>query len=192
MFTDMLGERRYKINLHTHTRRSDGRVSAWLAARTYKEAGYDAIAITDHWVVGMDESLAGLPILPGCEYNFGIDPANEGVYHILSILHEKDPGVKKTDGLQTCIDKILAAGGIPVLAHPAWSLNDPSEVSKLRGIDFTETCAFKTASLSYSGASLSSKDIASAGHAGRQSPNPSQKFSRTSFAFPPTISIAPS
>ena len=138
MFTDMLGERRYKINLHTHTRRSDGRVSAWLAARTYKEAGYDAIAITDHWVVGKDESLAGLPILPGCEYNFGIDPANEGVYHILSILHEKDPGVKKTDGLQTCIDKILAAGGIPVLAHPAWSLNDPSEVSKLRGIDFTE------------------------------------------------------
>lgn len=138
MFTDMFGEKRYKINLHTHTRRSDGYVSAWVAAREYREAGYDAIAITDHWCVGMGESLAGLPILSGCEYNFGLDPSAEGVYHILSLFHEKDPEVRKTDSIQTCIDKILAADGIPVLAHPAWSLNDTSEVLKLRGIEFTE------------------------------------------------------
>lgn len=138
MYTDMFGEKRYKINLHTHTRRSDGHVSAWVAARTYREAGYDAIAITDHWKVGMGENLDGLPILPGCEYNFGLDPAGEGVYHIQSLLHERDPEVEKTDTPQTCIDKIIAAGGIPVLAHPAWSLNDPSEVLKLRGVDFAE------------------------------------------------------
>ena len=138
MYTDMFGEKRYKINLHTHTRRSDGNVSAWLAARTYREAGYDAIAITDHWKVGMGETLDGLPIIPGCEYNFGLDPSNGGVYHILSLFHERDPMVERADSLQTAVDKILAAGGIPVLAHPAWSLNDPAEVQKLRGIDFTE------------------------------------------------------
>ena len=138
MFIDSLGEKRYKINLHTHTRRSDGRVSAWVAARTYREAGYDAIAITDHWKVGMGETLDGLPILAGCEYNFGFDPANEGVYHIQSLFHEKDPMVERTDSVQTCIDKIIAAGGIPVLAHPAWSLNDPAEAMKLNGVEFTE------------------------------------------------------
>lgn len=138
MYIDMLGQKRYKINLHTHTRRSDGRVSAWVAARTYREAGYDAIAITDHWKVGLGETLDGLPIIPGCEYNFGLDAGNEGVYHIQSLFHEKDPHVQKTDSLQVCIDKILAAGGIPVLAHPAWSLNNPSDVLTLSGIDFTE------------------------------------------------------
>ena len=138
MYIDMLGQKRYKINLHTHTRRSDGRVSAWVAARTYREAGYDAIAITDHWKVGLGETLDGLPIIPGCEYNFGLDAGNEGVYHIQSLFHEKDPDVQKTDSLQVCIDKILAAGGIPVLAHPAWSLNNPSDVLTLSGIDFTE------------------------------------------------------
>ena len=138
MYTDMLGEKRYKINLHTHTRRSDGFVSAWNAARIYREAGYDAIAITDHWVVGPGEVLDGLPILPGCEYNFGLDCMNGGVYHIQSLLHERDPGVELTDSIRTCVDKILAAGGIPVLAHPAWSLNDPHDIDKLHGIEFTE------------------------------------------------------
>ena len=138
MFIDSLGNKRYKINLHTHTRRSDGHVSAWVAARTYREAGYDAIAITDHWKVGMGETLDGLPIIAGCEYNFGFDTAKEGVYHILSLFHEKDPMVERTDSLQTCVDKIIAAGGIPVIAHPAWSLNDPADVQKLNGIEFTE------------------------------------------------------
>ncbi len=138
MFTDMLGNKRYKINLHTHTRRSDGHVSAWVAARTYREAGYDAIAITDHWKVGMGEALDGLSIIPGCEYNFGINPAEGYVYHILSLFHEKDPKVERTDSIQTGVDKIIAAGGIPVLAHPAWSLNDPEKAIELEGIDFTE------------------------------------------------------
>ena len=139
MFTDMLGNKRYKINLHTHTRRSDGRVSAWVAARTYREAGYDAIAVTDHWKVGMGEKLDRLPILPGCEYDCGLDPADPYVYHILSLFHEKDPMVVKgEDTPQSCVNKILAAGGIPVLAHPAWSLNDPEKAIELRGVELTE------------------------------------------------------
>ena len=40
--------------------------------------------------------------------------------------------------------------------------------------------------------SISSKLIAPTGQFGRQSPKPSQKFSRTSFALPSTSSIAPS
>ncbi len=38
-------------------------------------------------------------------------------------------------------------------------------------------CDAFTAASSYAGASRSSKDIAPVGHAGKQSPNPSQKFS---------------
>lgn len=44
--------------------------------------------------------------------------------------------------------------------------------------------ALNTAISSYADASRSSKEIAPVGQAGKQSPNPSQKYSRTSFAFP--------
>ena len=135
----MFGNKRYKLNLHTHTLRSDGWVEPEEAARIYKEAGYDAISLNDHWVVEPGSVMSGLPIYSGCEYNFGIDPTEDGyVYHILSIMHDRDPMVELTDSPQVCVDKIIAAGGIPVLAHPAWSLNDPAVFLELEGIEFTE------------------------------------------------------
>ena len=53
-------------------------------------------------------------------------------------------------------------------------------------------CASFTASSSYAGASLSSKEMAPVGHSGRQSPSPSQKCSLTNSAFPLMMSMAPS
>ena len=85
MITDILGNKRYKINLHTHTTVSDGRKTPEEAARIYKEKGYDAIAITDHWKVGEERELEGLKIFWGCEYDFGVDTTEERVYHIVAL-----------------------------------------------------------------------------------------------------------
>ena len=46
MFTDIHGTRRLKLGFHTHTTRSDGKKTPEEVARIYKEAGYDAIALT--------------------------------------------------------------------------------------------------------------------------------------------------
>ena len=138
MFTDMFGNKRYKINLHTHTTLSDGKVSPKESARIYRQSGYDAIALTDHWVYAEDNVIEDLTILAGCEYNFGKDTMEDYIYHILALLPDSDPGVQRSDSPQECIDKIIKAGGIPVLAHPAWSLNDPAKVVQLNGIEFTE------------------------------------------------------
>ena len=138
MITDILGNKRYKINLHTHTTVSDGRKTPEEAARIYKEKGYDAIAITDHWKVGEERELEGLKIFWGCEYDFGVDTTEERVYHIVALFCERDPMVERSDTPQSCIDKINAAGGIAVLAHPAWSLNQPDEVAALSGVHHTE------------------------------------------------------
>ena len=138
MFTDILGNKRYKINLHTHTTRSDARKTPEESAAIYKAADYDAIALTDHWVFGEEGEIDGVKIFSGCEYDFGHDPASEGVYHIVALFCERDPLVERTDTPQICIDKINAAGGIAVLAHPAWSLNQPDEIAKLRGVFHTE------------------------------------------------------
>ncbi|HVU14003.1 MAG TPA: hypothetical protein VHD90_22145, partial [Phototrophicaceae bacterium] len=40
----------YRGNLHTHSTRSDGRLSPELVCRFYREAGYDFLAITDHFM----------------------------------------------------------------------------------------------------------------------------------------------
>jgi len=40
----------YKGNLHTHTTESDGALPPAEVARIYREAGYDFLAVTDHFL----------------------------------------------------------------------------------------------------------------------------------------------
>lgn len=138
MFIDLFGKKRFKLNLHTHTTNSDALKTPSEAAKIYLDGGYDAIAITDHWHFTEECEIEGLKIFSGIEYDFGWDTTEEGVYHITALFCAKDPEVTRDDTLSECIDKILAADGIPVLAHPAWSLNRPHEVEKLTKIEFTE------------------------------------------------------
>ena len=85
MYIDMDGVKRLKINLHAHTTDSDGRVSTEEAARIYREAGYDVLAIADHWRWHKSGELSGLRILAGAEYNVGGSDGAAGVYHILGL-----------------------------------------------------------------------------------------------------------
>ena len=132
----------YRINLHMHTTDSDGRRSPEEAIAIYKAAGYDAVAITDHWRHGEECEIDGMKVFSGCEYNFGGNEASsDDVYHILALLCESDPMVEKTDSPTVCVEKIHRAGGIAVLAHPAWSMNQPDRVEaieKAAGFDATE------------------------------------------------------
>ena len=132
----------YRINLHMHTTDSDGKKSPEEAIEIYKAAGYDAVAITDHWKFGEEREIGGMKVLSGCEYNFGGNEASsDDVYHILALLCESDPMVEKTDSPAVCVEKIHRAGGIAVLAHPAWSMNQPDRVEaieKAGGFDATE------------------------------------------------------
>ena len=138
MYTDLFGKKRYKVNLHMHTNMSDGRKTPEEAVRIYKEHGYDAVALTDHWVAGENTSLHGVTLLSGAEYNCGGSDCRNGVFHIVAIGCEKEPNVNKQMGAQEMIDAIHAAGGLAVLAHPAWSLNSPAQILPLKGFDATE------------------------------------------------------
>ena len=128
-------------NLHMHTDRSDGQRLYDDAIRLYEEAGYDFIAVTDHWVVStLGRTDGGMLLLSGCEYNVG-ETVKEGIYHIVAIGMENDPQIeRRAPGLdaQRIIDEVNAHGGIAVLAHPAWSLNSADEAAKLHGLSGTE------------------------------------------------------
>lgn len=130
----------YKGNLHMHTLRSDGLLSPEAAAEIYRNAGYDFIALTDHWAQSANQMAEnGLLFLGGCEWNTG-DALASPVFHIVGIGMEKQADLKNTPALrpQEVIDAINAAGGLAILAHPAWSLDDPDECLRLNGLSGAE------------------------------------------------------
>lgn len=129
----------YKGNLHTHTLRSDGILSPEAAKELYRNAGYDFIALTDHWVQSENQEVKnGFLVLGGCEWNTGDNTTP--VFHIVGIGMEKQVNLLNTATLQPqeIIDAIKAAGGLAILAHPAWSLDDPEECLQLKGLSGAE------------------------------------------------------
>ena len=138
MITDKFGDRYYKLGLHQHTTLSDGRKTPEEVAREYKLDGYDAIALTDHWVYGEGGEIEGLHIIPGCEYNVGGNETITGVWHILCLFANENPMIPRDAMPQTVVDAINEKGGIAVLAHPAWSVNTPEDLVNLKGAIATE------------------------------------------------------
>lgn len=140
MQRDMFGKQRYKVNLHMHTSDSDGFLPHGEALERYRRAGYDAVAVTEHWYEKCNcESDGGMLRIAGCEYNIGGTNSADGVYHILGLgFEEKPTNIRRTDKAQTIIDKLHRAGATVILAHPAWSLNTPEQILALEGVDATE------------------------------------------------------
>ncbi len=138
MITDIFGNKRYKLGLHIHTSISDGRVSPEESALIYKNARYDAVAFTDHWLFGEEREIDGLRIFSGCEYNIGNADTTKEVMHIVGLFMETDPCIPSNATKQQVIDAIKNVGGLAILAHPAWSLNTPEEIMSLSGFDALE------------------------------------------------------
>lgn len=153
MFTDITGKKRLKLGLHTHTTCSDGRKSPEEVLKLYADAGYDALALTDHWVYRPAGEAYGMQILSGCEYNMQGRETPDGIietFHILGIGMEREPQIPQEytrvntsdvpihQRVREAVAEIRAAGGLAVLAHPAWSLNTVAQIVAAGDYDATE------------------------------------------------------
>ena len=69
MQIDLFGKKRYKVNLHMHTADTDGRKTEAEALDIYLANGYDAVAVTDHWISKFGGTHKGMTVLSGGEYN---------------------------------------------------------------------------------------------------------------------------
>jgi len=106
--------------LHAHTTNSDGEMSPDMLVRHYEWAGFDVLAITDHWVRTVERSTRKLLVLPGTELNA---VTNGHDAHVLALGVEADPE-PPDDGfaaLPEVVDWIRTNGGVPYLAHTYWS-----------------------------------------------------------------------
>lgn len=141
MQTDLLGKKRWKVNFHMHTTLSDGAKTPDEALSIYKNAGYDAVALTDHWRYGEAGDFEGMAVLSGVEYNTRGGDGIKGFFHVVGVGLESEPGadeISRDSSVQELIDAIRAHGGLAILAHPAWSLNPPDVLATLRNVDATE------------------------------------------------------
>ena len=120
--------------LHTHTSNSDGELAPRALARHYGRAGYDVVALTDHWHKSDAPSSAELVVLAGVELNCLLPEGRDG--HVLGIGIERDPA--ELDGarleLEATGDWIVAAGGVAFLAHPYWTGVRPGEIELPRSV----------------------------------------------------------
>lgn len=114
--------------LHTHTSNSDGELAPRALARHYGRAGYDVVALTDHWHRSDAPSSAGLVVLAGVELNCLLPEGRDG--HVLGIGIERDPAELEgaRHDLAATGDWIVAAGGVAFLAHPYWTGVRPGEI----------------------------------------------------------------
>jgi hypothetical protein len=108
--------------LHAHTTNSDGEPPPEMLVRHYDWAGYDVLAITDHWVRTVERSTRNLLVIPSIELNATCGGPEEDA-HVLALGVEADPEPPPNgfEPLQAVVDWVTANGGLPYLAHTYWS-----------------------------------------------------------------------
>jgi hypothetical protein len=107
--------------LHAHTTNSDGEMSPDLLVRHFEWAGYDVLAITDHWVRTVERSTRKLLVIPSTELNATCGPEGDDA-HVLALGVEADPEPPDEFApLQDVVNWIRDHGGLPYLAHTYWS-----------------------------------------------------------------------
>lgn len=108
--------------LHAHTTNSDGELPPDKLVRHYDWAGYDVLAITDHWVRTVEPSTDRLLVVPSTELNAQAGGASEDA-HVLALGVDFDPQPPHGEfaSLEETVAAVHAQGGVPYLAHTYWS-----------------------------------------------------------------------
>jgi hypothetical protein len=135
--------------LHTHTVETDGELRPSAHVQHHEWAGFDVVAITDHWRLTSQPSTNDILVITGAE--LGVDLPEEGRYcEVLAYgIKElpEDPGGRQKMWLEeygymftTFPDLTTAAtyindqGGVSYLAHPYWSSIDPAVLLAAEGL----------------------------------------------------------
>jgi len=108
--------------LHAHTTNSDGDLPPDKLVQHYEWAGYDVLAITDHWVRTVERSTRKLLVIPSVELN-ATAGGPEHDAHVLALGVEAEPVIPDNEfaPLAEVVAWIAENGGLPYLAHTYWS-----------------------------------------------------------------------
>lgn len=136
----------YRGNLHTHSTLSDGRLPPEQVCEFYRAAGYDFVAITDHFMESYDFQIADtrssrtgdFTTLIGAELHAG-ETELGNLWHILAVglPLDFDPPAPDETGPQIT-GRALDAGAYVAAAHPQWYTLTEADVRSLGPIHAIE------------------------------------------------------
>jgi hypothetical protein len=119
----------WRGNLHTHSNLSDGALVLDDVVRRYKNAGYDFVQISDHfiehynWPIADTRHLRGndFTTIVGAELHAPVTSAGE-LWHIVAagLPFDFAPVTKSETGPQLA-NRAMEAGAFVAIAHPSWS-----------------------------------------------------------------------
>lgn len=135
----------FQGNFHCHTNNSDGKATPVEVARYYKAIGMNFVAIADHNRLTRAEEYQSVLArdfigIPCSEYTGAANCHVDGV-DVSAAVGPQDAqlGLDPRAILQDGVDRIRAAGGVPVLCHPCWFwAYDGETVLQLTGVTHFE------------------------------------------------------
>jgi predicted metal-dependent phosphoesterase TrpH len=115
--------------LHAHTTRSDGELDPEQLIEAYEWAGFDVLAITDHWIRTEAESTDRLLVIPSSELSCRLPDSPDT--HLLAFGIDQDPMefVRTRPDLAEAAAWVADHGGVSYLAHPYWTGLVPGELA---------------------------------------------------------------
>jgi hypothetical protein len=142
----------WRGNLHTHSNRSDGRLSPEEVCNFYREANYDFLSITDHFMECYDFPIADTRpyntpdfiTIAGAELHTGETEFGQ-LWHILAVGLPSNfaPNRPGETGPQITA-RALASGAFVAAAHPAWygaTEQDIRSLGAIHAIEIYNGCA---------------------------------------------------
>jgi hypothetical protein len=132
----------FRGNLHVHTTNSDGAMPPHKLVAHYAYAGWDFIALTDHWRVSElpppDAFTQDITVIPGIEVSTANGSTEAGTtYHIVGINMQapipRNDELKGPRAAQWYVDAIREQGGEAHIAHAYWSGLTLRDVEAVRG-----------------------------------------------------------
>jgi hypothetical protein len=129
-----------RCQLHAHTTGSDGEATTPGLVEHYARAGYDVLAITDHWLITGHEPEEGsseILLIPSSELSAKLGEGLEADVLAYGIDELPEPR-EEFPSIAEAASWIVARGGVAYLAHPYWSglvADDYLGASDLSGIE---------------------------------------------------------
>jgi hypothetical protein len=138
----------WKGNLHTHSTASDGAFSPAVVCQRYREAGYDFLAITDHFMQRYHFPITDtrayqtpeFTTILGAElHTRTITTELSGVWHILAVGLPSDFAASGDEETPAQLaGRALESGAYVAVAHPNWYALTEKDIDNLGMVDAIE------------------------------------------------------
>jgi hypothetical protein len=128
-------------NTHTHTTRSDGKVTIEERIAMYEKGGYDFLAITDHnKTYDPKQYQTEMTLIGAIEFHPQNPLSRTGDWHFiaLGVAHDHEEALNTEISAQVLINRFKEKGAYIIICHPYWCGFDRTELSHIKGADAVE------------------------------------------------------